>query len=124
METLDKCKLALRKYILENKEEVLNDLDRMIKMSNTVEIKFVDEYKTREVEKIGIVQCIRSDHDASWEFPVNSLFNLYKQEMKDDTPLYIVFNDTSGWYAGYRQPLMGAINLSDKDFEFKIVDIL
>jgi hypothetical protein len=81
-----------------------------------MEIKFVDEYKTREVEKIGTVQCIRSEFDSSWEFPINEFFSLY-QENLDGKMLYIVFNDKSGWYSNYQ-----TMELSDKDFEFKVVE--
>lgn len=65
METLEKAKLALRKYISENKEDVLIALDEMRKMSdaeNFVEnicknCKFQDEYSFCEKLVIDTKRC-------------------------------------------------------------------
>jgi len=86
------------------------------KKDNKTKIKFVDEWKYREVELIGKVLCIRSNYDASWEFPINKEFNLYKQIIDNNKELFIVFNDNidSHWYACFDN----LENLSTKDFEF------
>jgi len=83
-----------------------------------MEIKFVDEAGSREVELVGKVICTRSyyKYNTFEKFQEGSEYNLYKQVFKDNSTIYIVFNDDGGWYLSY----LDIDDLCGNYFTFKI----
>ena len=73
--------------------------------------------KLNEVVLLGKVLCTKSRADMSWEFQPNTEYSLYYQIFDDKNYIYIVFNDSSGWYATYGN----LENLVDSDFTFFLI---
>ena len=111
MNNLDKQYTDLLQDILDNG---VNKQDRT---GTTCKIKFVDEVTEREVVLLGKVLCKKSTADMSWEFKPNTEYSLYYQIFEDKNYIYIVFNDSSGWYATYDN--LGT--LVDDNFTFFLI---
>ena len=92
MDTLEKAKIALRKYILENKEQVLLELEEMRKMSTTeVEpscknCKLCDEYNFCEKLVVDTRRChVDGDYIKA--------YYITPREEDDDRSSFIVPDD-------------------------------